>query len=120
MDSNASILITIEGMLGDKEAIKPFETQLIPLINGNLIQLTDIVPGLDKPFSISGDGETWNDFFGSRTDLEDIKTYIYIKTKLVFDPPQSSFVLESLKEILKETEFRLSIRQEEGDTSDSK
>lgn len=89
-----SILKTIREMVAPAEDYTYFDADLIIHINSCMSILHEL--GL-KDFRITGETETWADYLGNRTDLEHVKSYIYYKIKTLFDPPQSSFVLESFK-----------------------
>lgn len=99
-----SILKTIKKMIGPSEDYDYFDTDLIIHINTAMSLL--IQRGMPA-FSITGETETWNDYIQGRVDLNMIKSYIYFKVKIAFDPPQSSFVLESYKKQADELEWRL-------------
>ena len=99
-----SILKTIKKMIGPSEDYDYFDTDLIIHINTAMSLL--IQRGMPA-FSITGETETWNDYIQNRVDLNMIKSYIYFKVKIAFDPPQSSFVLESYKKQADELEWRL-------------
>ena len=99
-----SILKTIKKMIGPSEDYDYFDTDLIIHINTAMSLL--IQRGMPA-FSITGETETWNDYIQDRVDLNMIKSYIYFKVKIAFDPPQSSFVLESYKKQADELEWRL-------------
>ena len=58
---------------------------------------------------ITGQNETWDDFFGERTDLQPVKTYVAMKVRRMFDPPSSSAALQTLVEQIKEMEWRLNV-----------
>lgn len=103
-----SILLTIKKLLGITEEYTHFDTDAIVHINSAIMTLRQLGVGPTEGFSITGKEETWADYLGDDAKLiEGVKTYIYLKTKLVFDPPQSSIVLESIKEMISEYEFRL-------------
>lgn len=91
---NDSILKTIRTMIAPAEDYTYFDTDLIIHINTCMSILHEL--GL-KEFKITGETETWSDYLGNRIDLEHVKSYIYFKIKTMFDPPQSSFVLDSYK-----------------------
>lgn len=113
---NESILTTIKKMLGIAEDYDAFDTDIIVNINTVFMTLTQIGVGPDKGFSIKSKDEKWSDFISEDDDnLEGVKTYIYIKVKLVFDPPTTSFVLEALKNMATELEWRLSIESESSE-----
>lgn len=107
-----SILISIKKLLGiDKDYVQ-FDQDIIININSALMSLMQLGVGPQSGFKISGEEETWNDFIGERMDLESVKTYIYLKVRLTFDPPQSSYLIENIKEQLKEIEWRLNFQVE--------
>ena len=109
-----SILNTIKKMLGPDSAYDVFDTDMIIHINTALSILTQLGVGPAKGFRITGPDETWTDFIGSDIDLESIKTYVYLKVKMLFDPPSSSFVMKSMEETCKEIEWRLNVAVDEG------
>ena len=89
-----SILLTMRKMLGPSEDYTYFDPDLIIHINSCLSVLHQL--GLNA-FKVTGETETWQDYLGDRIDLEQVKLYMFFKIKTMFDPPQSSFVLESYK-----------------------
>ncbi len=105
MDENESILKTIKKMIGASE--DEFDTDLIIHINSVFSNLFQMGVGPKETFKISGEIEKWTDFTEDNNEIENVKTYIYIKVKLIFDPPANSFVITSMKEEEKELEYRL-------------
>lgn len=105
-----SILITIKKMLGLSKDYTAFDTDIITRINTFLFTLMQIGVGPSTGFRITGPYETWNAFIGNRTDLEAVKDFIYMKARIVFDPPSSAAALQALKEEAKELEFRISVQ----------
>lgn len=89
-----SILLTIRKMIGPSVSYDVFDTDLIININAAFSRLCQLGVGPVAPFKIKGTDETWADFSQSNYQ-EEIKQYIYLKTKLIFDPPASSTVLEA-------------------------
>lgn len=113
MEEN-SILISIKKLLGiDKDYVQ-FDQDIIININSALMSLMQLGVGPQSGFKISGEEETWNDFIGERIDFESVKTYVYLKVRLIFDPPQSSYLIENIKEQLKEIEWRLNFQAEKS------
>lgn len=106
-----SILISIKKLLGLSEEYAPFDADLIIHINTFLGVLNQLGVGVTN-FKITGDSETWDDFLAGSDPglLDECKTYVYIRTRLVFDPPSSSIVTEALKENMRELEWRLTIK----------
>lgn len=102
-----SILNTIKKMLGIDSSDTSFDVDIKVHINSVFNVLHQLGVGPDTCFRITGDTETWDDFISNRTDIESVKDYIYLRVKLVFDPPSSSTVLESYKNTISELEYRL-------------
>lgn len=102
-----SILNTIKSMLlGSGMDVTDFDTDLIVFINSTLSNIIQLGVS-DKQFRITGPGETWDQLITNENILASVKEYIYIRAKLLFDPPTSSIVMEAYKEILKEDEWRI-------------
>ena len=122
---NDSILTTIATMLLGSfdpttyKATDAFFTDLVIGINTALSIMTQMGVGADEGFKITGTDETWEDFIGSsRVDIEMVKSYVYLKTKLMFDPPQNSFLVDSIKNLCNELEFRINV-QVDTESSDN-
>lgn len=106
----ASILETIKKLLGIDPSYNQFDTDVIMGINSAFMSLNQLGVGPDTCFSISGSTKTWGDFFGERIDLDGVKMYIYLKVRLSFDPPQNSFLVESINKEISELEWRLNVQ----------
>lgn len=102
-----SVLTTIKQMLGYDEDYEAFDTDIIVLINSAFLVLNQIDIGPDVPFTISDKTATWADFVSGDTNFEAIKTFIYLKVKVVFDPPTSSYVLDAYNKQMDEYLVRL-------------
>lgn len=107
-----SILKSIKKSLGLAEDYDVFDVDIVMAINSAFMVLFQIGVGPKTGFAITGDSQTWSDFLGVENQLEAVKTYVYLKTRIIFDPPQSSFVLESLNKMAAEYEWRLNVHAE--------
>ncbi len=107
-----SILDTIKRTVGVSVDDESFDVDLIVAINSALMVLADIGVGPSNGMVITGPGETWSMFFGGREDFEMVKSFVTLKVRLLFDPPTSSFVLDSMKNLAAEYEWRLNVRAE--------
>lgn len=107
-----SVLTSIKKMLGIQSDFIQFDVDIIIHINSALMTLNQLGVGPDKAASISSDIDTWNSILGDISDLEAVKTYVYLKVKMIFDPPSSSFVLEAMKRQAEELEWRLQVQSE--------
>lgn len=108
-----SILTSIKKMLGIDEADESFDVDIISHINSVLFILTQAGVGPSSGFRIDSDQQTWDDFIPEKKgNLDLVKTYVYQKVRLIFDPPTNSIVLQSTKELIAEFEWRLNIAGE--------
>ena len=109
-----SILTSIKKLIGITEDYKHFDTDLIIHINSVFMILSQMGIGPDNGFSISDETTTWNDYLpeGDK-NFEAVKTYMYLKTRLIFDPPQSSSTMEAIKQTISELEWRLNVEAEQ-------
>lgn len=109
-----NILATIKKMLGGDQQSEAFDTDIIVHMNSAFMALQQIGVGPDTTFYITSGDEVWVDFLNDVTNLEAVKTYIYLKVRLVFDTPSSSFVIGALEKNLAEIEWRLMTQAEEN------
>lgn len=104
-----SILTSIKKMLGITEEYEHFDQDIIIHINSIFMILTQLGVGPSEGFSIKDATATWSDFVKSATNIEAVKSYMYLKVRLLFDPPLSSAVTESIKNQINELEWRLNV-----------
>lgn len=107
-----SILTSIKLLLGIKEEYEYFDDQLIMHINSVFFILTQLGVGPSEGFSIEDKFATWNEFLPDEQNLEAVKSYVHLKVKLLFDPPMSTAVTESINRLIGELEFRLNAAAE--------
>ena len=107
-----SILTSIKKLLGIEEEYEHFDQDIIIHINSVFMILNQLGVGPSTGFTIKDETAMWTDFISDITKVEAIKTYVYLKVKLIFDPPLSSAVMESIKQQISELEFRLMVAAE--------
>jgi hypothetical protein len=129
-----SILTSVKKVVGIAESDTSFDTDIVMHTNTVFSVLTQLGVGPTAGFMIEDAGPTWDDFLGVRqtgqlqadgsviyTDqqltsadklLNMVKTYVYLRVRLIFDPPQTSFVIESLNKQIEELEVRINIVRE--------
>lgn len=105
---NGSILDSIKQMLGIYEDDKNFDKELIIYINGALMIINQLGVG-PNGYTIKDNTNTWDELFVDRTDLELVKTSVYLRVRLVFDPPQNSFLVSAIKDQIMEYDWRIEI-----------
>lgn len=109
---NDSILKSIKKLLGIAENYTNFDTDIIIHINSAFMTLNQLGVGPANGFKIENDMPIWNQYIKQAEKLEAVKTYIYLKVKLVFDPPLSSSVLNAYNQQINELEWRLNVQAE--------
>ena len=108
-----SILLSVKKMLGLDKDYDVFDPELIIHINTVFGTLHQLGVGPEDQFRITGDSDLWSEFTTEGEQTDEVKTYIYLRVRLLFDPPSSSFVLSSFKEQLQELEWRLNVKADE-------
>lgn len=103
-----SILTSIKKLLGLSEDYEHFDQDIIIHINSVFINnLRQIGVGPPNGFMITGKQEVWDEFSEDSILAESVKTYIYFKVRLAFDPPSSSSHVSSIEKMISELEWRL-------------
>lgn len=106
-----SILTSVKKLLGIDKDYTHFDNDLIMHINSVFMVLTQLGVGPSEGFAISDANAVWSDFIGEDDkNFQAIKTYVYMKVRLMFDPPLSSAVLDSMSRTICELEWRLNVQ----------
>lgn len=111
-----SILTSIKQLLGLEEDYTSFDPEIIIHINSVFMILTQMGVGPKEGFSIDSKSATWDDFTLDDLSIESVKSYVYLKVKLLFDPPSNSSVIESTNRLISEFEWRLNVAADKGET----
>lgn len=109
-----SILTSVKKLLGLTEENEEFDLDIMMNINGAISILTQIGVGPSTGFFISSKNDTYEDWLGDMKLFQNVKMYLYYKTRLGFDPPTSASVIEVLKDQIMEAECRLSYLVDPG------
>lgn len=107
-----SILISTKKILGLAPDYTVFDLDIITHINTALTTLTQLGVGPAEGFMIEDDEAEWGDFLSEDLMLNQAKTYVYLKVRLVFDPPVTSFAIAAFEKQIQEIEWRLSVHRE--------
>lgn len=107
-----SILTSIKLLLGITEDYEAFDQQIIMHINSVFMILTQLGVGPTDGFMIENKNDTWDDFISDDSNLQTVKSYMYLKVKMLFDPPTSSIMADSSNRIISELEWRLNSQAE--------
>lgn len=107
-----SILTSVKKLLGITEECTDFDADIIMHINSTLMILTQIGIGPSEGFFIEDKTDFWDDFIDDIEQLEAVKTYVYMRVRLMFDPPSSSAVMDAMNRTISELEWRLNLAAE--------
>ena len=102
-----SILSSVKKLLGIEEAYEHFDVDIILHINSAFSILAQLGAGPPEGFTINDSSAVWEDFFPNSVLLNMVKTYIFAKVKMLFDPPTSGATMESMTNMISEYEFRI-------------
>lgn len=116
--NNSSILVSIKKLLNVDETDDSFDTDIGMLINNEFMTLHQLGIGPDEGFSITDADTKWADFSSDKTLIETVKTYVYMKVRMIFDPPASSVVADAFNSQIRELEWRLNIQAERNQNSE--
>lgn len=104
-----SILDSVKKLLGISEEYEQFDQDVIMHVNSVFVVLNQLGIGPSTPFSISSNAETWSDFFGSDVDNAMVRSYVYLRVRMLFDPPTIGSVVEACNKQIDELTWRLMI-----------
>lgn len=107
-----SILTSVKKNLGLVESYTVFDDDIVMHINSALATLNQIGIGPEDGFAIVDKTTTWSAFIGSNKKYNEVKSYVTLKVRLIFDPPTTSFLLEAIKEQIVQYEWRLNVVRE--------
>ena len=109
------ILSDVKKLLGLPEDYDAFDTDVMIHINSVFSTLHQLGVGPQDPFTIEGPEETWGMFIEDQTKIQAVKTYVYLRVRLLFDPPAHAFLLTAVQDQIRELEWRLSTQSWEGE-----
>lgn len=112
--NSSSILDSVKKLLGISEYDDGFDYEIKDLINAEFLTLHQLGIGPEAGFSISGPDDKWEDYTNNAKLLDAVRQFVYLRVRLVFDPPASSTVSDAINNRINELEFRLNV-QAEGD-----
>ena len=108
-----SILTSIKKLLGIQEDYTQFDPEIIVHINSVFVILNQLGVGPDEPFFITDKTATWNQFLTENKEIKSVESYMYLRVRLLFDPPANSFLVTSMEKQIEEFEFRQLVQAEE-------
>lgn len=107
-----SILNSVKKVLGVTADYTAFDLDILMHINSVFSTLQQLGVGPANGFMIESADTTWDAFLGDDLRLNSAKTLIYLKVRLLFDPPATSFTIKAFEDQIRELEWRLNVAAE--------
>lgn len=114
----ASILTSIKKSLNLAEDYEAFDEDIIMHINSVFSTMNQLGVGPTQGFMIEDKEATWDAFLGSDPRLNNIKTYVYLRVRLLFDPPSTGYHTKALEDQIKQLEWRMNVYREDTEWVD--
>lgn len=108
-----SILDDMKHVLGLLPEQTDFDMDLILIINAQFSNLTQLGVGPVEGYEITSAANKWDEFIVDPR-LNSVKTYVFLKTKLIFDPPATGYMVSAVERQILELEFRLNVVADYG------
>jgi hypothetical protein len=108
----ASILTSTKKVLGLDASYTVFDLDVTTHINAAFSTVNQLGVGPEDGFFIEDATEDWDDLDIPANQLHLVKTYIYLKVKMLFDPPGTSFHISAMEEQIRELEWRINMLRE--------
>lgn len=116
---DGSILMSIKKLLNVEHDDPAFDMDIGMAINAEFMTLHQLGIGPDEGFYVNDADTVWTDFSTDKTLLHSVKQYIYLKVRMIFDPPASSIVADACNNRISELEFRLNVQAERNQNENS-
>lgn len=113
-----SILLSTKKILGLAPDYTAFDLDIITFINLAFSTLNQLGVGPVEGFQIEDESSKWEDYGLPLIELNAVKTYVYLRVRMMFDPPTTSFAINALNEQIQEHEWRLNVFREAHDWVD--
>lgn len=107
-----SILKSVKKALGIASSDTAFDLDILMHINTAFATLNQLGVGPEQGLAIEDDTTLWATFYGTDPRWSMVRTYVFLKVRSIFDPPQSGYAVEAVNNQLAELEGRMQIFRE--------
>jgi hypothetical protein len=107
-----SILDSVKKALGFDPDYTAFDLDIVMHVNTVFGSLQQFGVGPLTGFAIADNTALWSQYITDAANLvllSAVRTYIYLKVRLIFDPPATSFGLDAISKLIAEFEWRLNV-----------
>lgn len=108
-----SILVSTKKVLGIADDYTAFDLDITTHINSALSTLTQLGVGPPTGYEIDDVSDNWEDFIGDDLQYNAVKSYVFLRVRQLFDPPQTSYLISAYDRQIQELEWRLNTHREE-------
>jgi hypothetical protein len=108
-----SILISVKKILGIDAGDSAFDLDILTHINSAFSTLHQLGIGPEDGFQVEDDEALWVDFIGADPRLNQVRTYVCLKTRILFDPPTTSYLIGAINKQIEELEWRINDNREQ-------
>lgn len=102
-----SVLTNTKQALGYSEDYTAFDFDIILFINSTFATLNDLGVGPEDGFAIADKTTQWEEFLGDDLRLNSVKTYVYLKVRILHDPPKDQVVMDAYQALIEENTWRI-------------
>jgi len=113
VEMEQSILTSTKKILGIAEDYTVFDLDIITHINTAFSTLTQLGVGPANGFMIEDAEAEWTDFINNDLQYNSVKSYVFLRVRQLFDPPQTSYLIAATQKQIEELEWRLNVHREE-------
>lgn len=110
----ASILLSTKKVVGVGPTYTAFDEDIIMYINAAFSTLNQLGVGPEEGFMISDEQATWEEFDVPMNQLNLVRTYLFLKVRMLFDPPGTAYLIEAMTSQIAEYEWRLNVFREDA------
>lgn len=115
----ASILTDVKKTLGIDEDLTVYDVDILMHINTVISTLTQLGVGPPSGFTVTDEADSWDELIPpDDPTYNSVKTYVYLRVRLFFDPPATSYLIEAYERQIEEIEWRLNVRSESSNWVD--
>lgn len=103
----SSVLISTKNNLGLPAGYAAFDHTVLTHLNAAFSVLSQLGIGPEAGFFVEDETATWDEFAADEIQKNVVKSYVYAKVRMLFDPPSTSFLITAMTEIIEQYEWRL-------------
>lgn len=113
-----SILTSVKKTLNLTEDYEAFDQDVILHTNAVFSILNQLGVGPPGGFAIEDKEPVWDAFLEGDPRSNDIKSYVYLRVRMLFDPPTTGYLTTAMEKQIEEFGWRINARREDTEWVD--